>query len=442
MKTSRIIVILAVIAIGFGACDNNNASSDPCAGGHSFGNWTVYIPVTCSTAGEERLICLRDGCEHFDRRSIPPSHDWSNWIVTTPVGCFTDGEETRSCNRNCGIAPQTQIILATGHDWSNWTVTTPADCLTNGLETRSCNRNCGVAPETQIIPALGHNVNWTESAVWGMETGVCSRCALTASRMSNMVQINGGILFSHYQAINNTEIPAFRIGRYQVTQAQWEKVMGSNPSWFSVGGSGAALVTGMDTTRFPVESVSWFNALVFSNRLSKLAGLTPVYEIETAVGSDVWSSNPDDWGEVPTGSGHANFTRWNNARIIEGATGYRLPVQEQWEFAARAGSAGLFSRSITGIDVTPATIANYAWFDSNSGSRTHQVGTRAANYWGLRDMHGNVSEWTFSRGSLEHMRVLRGGNWFHSEAEVRSSTGIARSTNNNDSASGLRLVLP
>jgi formylglycine-generating enzyme required for sulfatase activity len=158
----------------------------------------------------------------------------------------------------------------------------------------------------------------------------------------------------------------------EVTQGQWQAVMGRNPSRFTSCGASC-----------PVETVSWDDAVAYANRKSQAEGLQPCYEGSTFVGV--------------------------------GCTGYRLPTEAEWEYAARAGTTGARHGSLDAV----------AWHVGNSGRTTHPVGQKQANAWGLYDMLGNVWEWTSdwygsypggavtdpvgaSRGST---RVLRGGSW-------------------------------
>ena len=143
-------------------------------------------------------------------------------------------------------------------------------------------------------------------------------------------------------------------GQTEVTQAQWEAVMGRNPSCFK-------------SSDNPVERVSWDDCLSFLEKLNampsvKASGLT-----------------------------------------------FRLPTEEEWEFACRAGSTGDFCRLADGDEISGETLGTVAWFEGNSNGRPQPVGRKKPNAFGLFDMLGNVWEWT-STESNGH-RVYRGGAW-------------------------------
>jgi len=233
-----------------------------------------------------------------------------------------------------------------------------------------------------------------------------------------------------------TAVGTFRMGRYQITQGQWYEVMGNWPSNFN--GTNVSPY-GPGTPHFnrdnlPVEMVSWYDVLVFANRLSILEGLEPVYRIGG-------STDPDDWGNVP---GLSNVV-WNNVVTVEGANGWRLPTEHEWEFAAKGGtqSAG-FTGTATDtyfIFAGSNTASEVAWHGANSGSRTQEVGRLRPNELGLYDMSGNVWEWTYSRlipGSTN--RVFRGGSWIGPEAYVRSAHRNNASPNLRSPFRGFRLV--
>ena len=154
----------------------------------------------------------------------------------------------------------------------------------------------------------------------------------------------------------------FYLGVCEVTQGQYEAVMGNNPSHFSANGGGKDQVAGQSTDQYPVENVSWLDAIQFCNKLSEKEGKKPFYEIH---GSDVrvW-----DW------SGH----------------GYRLPTEAEWEYACRA-NASPATRFSFGDNAVQLGV--YGWVGGNSEQRNHPEGQKRPNGFGLYEMHGNVWEW-------------------------------------------------
>jgi len=181
----------------------------------------------------------------------------------------------------------------------------------------------------------------------------------------------------------------YYLGVYEVTQAQYKKVMGENPSEFQsnklamLHPQTGQLAKEIDSSNHPVEMVSWQDAVKFCQRLSELP------EEKQA-------------GRV-----------------------YRLPTEAEWEYACRAGSKTAFS-----FGVGVKSLSDHAWYRENSNLQTHPVGEKKPNAWGLHDMHGNVGEWcsdwygeypiglaTDPVGPVEgSYRVHRGGSWFFPEA--------------------------
>ena len=187
-----------------------------------------------------------------------------------------------------------------------------------------------------------------------------------------MGSASGGLSFER-PVTRVTISRAFWLGKTEVTQGQWQAVMGNNPSNFK----GANL---------PVERVSWEEAMEFCRRLT---------ERERSV------------GRLPAGYV------------------YTLPTEAQWEYACRAGTTGDYAGDLNSM----------AWYDRNSGRRTQPVGTKQSNAWGLHDMHGNLAEWCldwfglYKGGSVtdplgassSDTRVSRGGSWRSSAAFCRSA---------------------
>ncbi|MGD2086137.1 MAG: SUMF1/EgtB/PvdO family nonheme iron enzyme [Candidatus Aminicenantes bacterium] len=195
---------------------------------------------------------------------------------------------------------------------------------------------------------------------------------------SRMVQIPAGNVFLKDEKSGNeftADISPFFMDKFPVTQDLYEKVMGKekNKSHFEGGDR-------------PVETVSWFDAIEFCNRLSEKSGLKPVYTIN---------------GEKVTADWHTK--------------GFRLPTEAEWEYACRAGTTGERYGEIDQI----------AWYDKNSNGSTQGVGKKEPNPWGLYDMLGNVLEWCWDwygdypkenkkdwHGSEDgSLRVCRGGSW-------------------------------
>lgn len=193
--------------------------------------------------------------------------------------------------------------------------------------------------------------------------------------------------------VHEVKVPALYMSAHEVTQAQWQAVMGFNPSEFQ-------------DPRRPVENVTWLETQSFLEELNRM----------------------------------------------EGTNKYRLPTEAEWEYAARAGSQGAY---FFGNDT--AQLSAYAWFDASSKIGTQAVGRHRPNSWGLYDMYGNVWEWvqdcwhddytaapSDSRawgGGDCGLRVLRGGGWANRAdylgSTIRGSYEVKAEANSN----GFRVVL-
>ncbi len=187
---------------------------------------------------------------------------------------------------------------------------------------------------------------------------------------------------------HDVTVPGFFIGKYQITQVQWQAVMGNNPAHFK-------------GDNLPVEQVSWEDAQEFCRRLSQLTG-----------------------------------------------EAYRLPSEAEWEYACRAGTTGDYAGELDKL----------AWYDKNSGQKTHPVGEKEPNAFGLYDMHGNVWEccedvWhgnyqgapsdgsAWVKDSKQQPRVVRGGSWRFINGYCRSASRYSYAPGDRDYYFGLRVVV-
>ncbi|MBK8167316.1 MAG: formylglycine-generating enzyme family protein [bacterium] len=189
----------------------------------------------------------------------------------------------------------------------------------------------------------------------------------------------------------------FFLGKYEVTQAQWQAVMGRNPSFL------------YDCPDCPVENVTWYEAVAFCNALSRTLGFAPAYAIRDTI------------------------VTWDPA-----ADGIRLPTEAEWEYACRAGTSTVFH---TG-DCLGTHEANYLGYDPQKGcekgmwrGQALEIGHFPPNAWELHDMHGNVGEWVWDRHAFPSAqaagdprgpdrgaeRVIRGGNFRELGRHCRSA---------------------
>ncbi|MDR0408433.1 MAG: formylglycine-generating enzyme family protein [Campylobacteraceae bacterium] len=208
---------------------------------------------------------------------------------------------------------------------------------------------------------------------------------------------NAEIKVAHEFPQHNVTISRnFYLGKFEVTQKQWMKIMNSNPSKFK-------------GDLNPVESINWYDAKTFISKLNAL----------------------------------------------ENTTKYRLPTEAEWEYAARAISEDKYS---FGNDAGELKL--YAWYYEGSKKllRTHPVGQKQPNKWGLYDMHGNVWEWTedfydpeyYSKSSLKDpisresslkSIVIRGGGWINSAEHLRSAARYYKTPTTKNDDLGFRVVL-
>jgi len=230
-----------------------------------------------------------------------------------------------------------------------------------------------------------------------------------------------GVAYTEEQPYHSVTLEGFLMGQTEVTQGQYLDVVGSNPSYFAAEPNNSSL---------PVELVSWYDAVEFSNALSQIQGFESVYTIT----DKVYVS-----GRIDSATVVADLSK----------DGYRLPTEEEWEYAALGGDGSPGAFVYSGSD----TIDDVAWYHAVSDSLTHQVMVLAPNELGLYDMSGNVWEWSHDwlvsydpeaannpMMPAPTMRVYRGGSYVDVPDDVRNahrSGGLPKLRGANN---GFRLV--
>ena len=193
------------------------------------------------------------------------------------------------------------------------------------------------------------------------------------------------------------EIPGknIKISSTEVTQKLYDLVMGINPSYF-------------EGENLPVESVTWYDAITFCNKLSEMEGLTPVYTIKNTYYENGVVQNTE-------------------------ANGYRLPTQEEWRTAAMGGENYTYAGGDSCDEV--------AWCWSNSDDKTHPVGQKKPNGFGLYDMTGNVWEWCWDApDDYNNSRYLLGGGYDCDQVRCRLTNWRYDNSSSSNKNLGFRIV--
>ncbi|MBN1290575.1 MAG: SUMF1/EgtB/PvdO family nonheme iron enzyme [Candidatus Latescibacteria bacterium] len=208
--------------------------------------------------------------------------------------------------------------------------------------------------------------------------------------------------------VHKVTLDAFQMSETEVTQVQYNTLMGKNPSY------------NKEYENNPVERVTWFDAITFCNKLSEKLSLEPCYNLS---------------------SGDCDMTK----------TGFRLPTEAEWEYACRSATG---SEYYTGDG--PRVVVGAAWFAANSAEKSHQVARKTPNAWGLFDMHGNVWEWCNDWYGKDYYgkspennptgpssgsdRVIRGGSWIENAKGCRSARRKGYNPQKDYSDIGFRIV--
>ncbi len=225
---------------------------------------------------------------------------------------------------------------------------------------------------------------------------------------------------SDEKPVHDVTLDGFEMSIYEITQGKYKAIIGSNPSVFS----------GSDD--LPVEKVSWNDAVKFCNRISEQMEYEKCY-----------TENDSTW--------ECDFSK----------NGFRLPTEEEWEYACRAGTETYFhtGNNLSSDGRTSTDLDRAGWYGSdygNSNNQTHPAGQKEPNAFGLYDMHGNVWEWCndwygeyyYSSSPSTNptgpdsgsSRVVRGGSFFHYARYCRSASRFGDEPTETDVRIGFRIV--
>ncbi|MBQ7905311.1 MAG: formylglycine-generating enzyme family protein [Spirochaetaceae bacterium] len=402
LNLSLLIILVSISIIGFVGCKDPEPAHE-----HEFSDsWSKDGTYHWHAAT----------CEHTTEVKGKAKHSFGNWTTTTEATEEAEGSKERTCTV-CGHKV-TEVIAKLEHthkfaeEWSkdknnHWHASTCGHDVIEGKEEHSFGdwiirkeatkdvegskyRICAVCNEEEVvdfakIPKDFVLVNGT--TITGTESWTPSSNVFVSGR--------------------SLTIPNLLVSDHEVTRGEYKAMMGSDPSTVAAYDKNGNKLTGDAVLNNPVNYVSWYDALVYCNKLSMQGNLTPCYSIDG-------STDPDDWGEVPT----SNNSTWNKATCDFEADGYRLPTEAEWEWLARGGENYTYAGSDTINDV--------AWYTSNTNDTgTREVKTKAPNGYGLYDMSGNAYEWCWDwYGSISDSsaadgaasgisRVLRGGSWYY-----------------------------
>lgn len=377
-------------------------------------------------------------CGHTEV-SDKEEHKWNEEIIKVAT-CTEVGEKKLVCSV-CDRT-KTEVVPATGHSFSaEW-----VSDATYHWHVATCEHSTEIGGKTEHIFGEWKDVQASTDSTQQERYRICDVCSYEDKRaVSNIIDnlvkvdgitINGDETWTPESKIfikgRKLTIPSLYVSDHEITMREYKKVIEN----FELPNRRVSDADGKVYTKnedkfldAPIDEVSWFDAIVFCNKLSEKELLNSCYTING-------STNPDDWGAVPISADGDNFDLWNKCKCDFTQNGYRLPTEVEWEYLARGGQNYKYSGSDNLDDVS--------WYKNNSQTNTVPalsslkiVRLKTENGYKLYDMSGNVEEWCWDfytyDGALSKVpfegpsspfevfpwaRVFRGGNYASSTYEI------------------------
>ena len=465
----------SVIQATYGeVCDGSNLDEETCDSQGHYPGTLACDPVTCQfdfagcggMCGDGTIQAAQEMCDGTNlggATCVSEGYSARGGLL----GCSFCLFEQNTCVPMSGNADLTSLTVTTGtltpsfsSSTTSYSVTVPlavSSLTVTGAAADAPYATVAMSPAQPMALIVGANpATVTVTAEDGTEKSYSVTVTrettqdYTSPNIGTLIYVPAGTFQRDTTATNLSVVSAFRMSKYEITRAQWTTVTGwADPSD----------VTYSSGVNDPVQTVSWYDAIAFCNRLSLLEGLTPVYSVSGVNFSTL------TYAQIPT----ASDATWNAVTANWAANGYRLPTEMEWMWAAMgADTANPGVTNTTGYTKAFAgstgsnVIGDYAVFGnyySETGRtttpRTNPVGSKLANELWFHDLSGNVWEWgwdwsyyNYPSGTLTDYRgpasgtnrVMRGGDWINSATNCTMANRTNNTPNNRYGSIGFRVV--